>query len=76
MEGDLMLAAPTNVVGIDKNEGLTVDHIMNSSLGSFIEFAANDCGYQGRVHELVCNWVHPLFLKAKAAASKEDDLNW
>ena len=74
MEGDLMLSAPMNLVGV--NDQLIVNHIMNSSLGPFIEFAANDCGYQGRVKELVCNWVHSLFLKAKSAASKEDNPNW
>ena len=68
-----MLSAPMTLVGV--NDQLTVNHTMNSSLGPFIEFASNDCGYQGRVKELICNWVHPLFLKAKSAASKEDNPN-
>ena len=53
-----------------------IDAIMNSSLSKFITFAANDCGYGGRRRELVCDYVHPLFLKAKSAVSKEDNPNW
>ena len=49
---------------------------MNRTFDFFIKFTANDCGYQGRVHGLVYNWVRPFFLKAKAAASKEDNPNW
>ena len=26
--------------------------------------------------DLIVNWVHPIFLKAKAAASKEDNPPW
>ncbi len=53
MIGDMMLGAPMMLVRV--NEPLTVNHIMDSSLGPFIEFAANDCGYGGSVKELVCN---------------------
>ncbi len=53
-----------------------MDALMNSSLAPFIELAANDCSYRGSLRELICNWVHPLFLKAKSAASKEDNPNW
>ena len=60
----------------DKENPITVDTILNSPLAKFIHLAANDCGYKGTVKELVCNWVHPLFLKAKAAASKQDNPNW
>ncbi len=69
-----MLGAPMTLLGV--NEPLTVSHIMDSSLGPFIEFTANDYGYGDSVKELVCNWVHHLFLKAKSAASKEDNPNW
>ena len=55
---------------------ITVESLMNSSLAPFIELAANDCGYRGSLKDLICNWVHPLFLKAKAAASSEDNPNW
>ena len=57
-------------------EEITVDALMHSSLAPFIELAANDCGYRGSLRELICNWVHPLFLKAKSEASKEDNPNW
>jgi hypothetical protein len=39
-------------------------------------FAANSCGYSGTTQELIVDWVHPLFLKAKAEASKADNPNW
>ena len=41
-------------------------------LSKFIHFAANDCGFTGTRYELIANWVHPLFLKAKSEVSKED----
>ena len=59
-----------------ESKDITVDELMNSHLAKFIELAANDCGYAGSTKELICNWVRPLFLKAKAAASKEDNPNW
>ena len=46
---------------------------MKSSLAKFITFSANDCHYSGSTKYLIVNWVHPLFLKAKEAASKEDN---
>ena len=55
---------------------ITVESLMNSSLAPFIELAANDCGYRGSLKDLICNWIHPLFLKAKSAASKEDNPSW
>lgn len=60
----------------DEENPITVDAFLNSILVKFIYLAANDCGYKGTVKELVCNWVRPLFLKAKAAASKQDNPNW
>ena len=59
-----------------ESKDITVDELMNSHLAKFIELAANDCGYAGSTKELICNWVHPLFLKAKSAASKEDNPTW
>ena len=44
-------------------------------LAKFIHLAANNCGYEVTVTELVSTWVHPLFLKAKAEASKLDNPN-
>jgi hypothetical protein len=54
----------------------TVADLMTSPLANYIHLAANNCGYSGSKQELICNWVHPLFLKAKSAASKEDNPNW
>ncbi len=54
----------------------TIEDILGSPLASFITFAANKCGYSGTAKDLIVNWVHPLFLKAKAKASKQDNPNW
>ena len=54
----------------------TVVELLNSPLAIFIYLAANDCGCNSSKKELICNWIHPLFLKAKSAASKEDNLGW
>jgi hypothetical protein len=54
----------------------SVEELMDSPLSRFITLAANSCGYSGTTKELIVNWVHPLFLKAKAEASKADNPNW
>jgi hypothetical protein len=54
----------------------TVEALMVCPLSRFIHFAANECGYKGTRYKLVADWVHPLFLKAKSEASKEDNLSW
>ena len=54
----------------------SVESLMASPLSKFIHFAANDCGYSGTMHELIASWVHPLFLKTKTEASKQDNPNW
>ena len=41
--------------------------ILRSPLGKFVKFAANESGYNGAPNELIVKWVHPMFLKAKAA---------
>ncbi len=53
-----------------------VEVLMACPLSKFIHFAANDCGYSGSCYDLIANWVHPLFLKAKTEASKEDNSSW
>ncbi len=53
-----------------------IAELLASSLADFITLAANYSGYSGTAEELIVNYVHPLFLKAKAAASKEDNPNW
>ena len=59
-----------------KLEVPSVEALMACPLSKYIHFAANDCGYKGSRYELIANWVHPLFLKAKSEASKEDNPNW
>ena len=54
----------------------SIDDIMKCPLSKFIHFAANDCGYRGTQRNLIVNWIHPLFLKAKLAANKQDNLSW
>ncbi len=54
----------------------TVESLMACPISQFIHFAANKCGYKGTWYGLLSNWVHQLFLKAEAEASKEDNTNW
>lgn len=49
---------------------------MESPLAKYITLAANDCGYSGTAKELIVSYVHPLFLKAHSAASREDNPSW
>ena len=72
IEGDKLLHKPemTDVTGC------TVEDIMSCPLSKYIHFAANDCGYSGSRLELVTTLIHPLFLKARSEASREDNPNW
>lgn len=54
----------------------TVAALLQNPIAKFIKFAASHVGYDGTIDRLVCEWIHPLMLQAKAAASKEDNLNW
>ena len=54
----------------------TVADLMASPLAKYITLAANNCGYDGTMEELIINYVHPLFLKSKPAANLEDNQNW
>ena len=54
----------------------TITELLDSPISKFITIAANDCGYEGTTQDLIVNYVHPLFLKAKAAASQEENPNW
>jgi hypothetical protein len=54
----------------------TVAELMESPLARYITLAANDCGYIGTTEELIVSYVHPLFLKAHSAASREDNPSW
>ena len=49
---------------------------MDSPLAKYITLATNECGYGGTVEELIVSYVHPLFLKAHLAASKENNPSW
>ena len=59
-----------------KLEVPSVEALMACPLSKYIHFTANNCNYQGSRYELIANWVHPLLLKAKSEASKEDNTNW
>jgi hypothetical protein len=65
--GDMSLLMLTLTNGIP-----TVAELMDSPLAKYITLAANDCGYS---EELIVSYVHPLFLKAHSAMSKEDNPN-
>ncbi len=54
----------------------TIAELLASPLAEFITIASNDCGYSGTSEELIVNYAHPLSLKAKDAASKEEKFNW
>lgn len=54
----------------------SIRELFDSGLGRFIGFAAKECGYSGSVKDLLVNWIHPMLLQAKSAASKEDNPNW
>ena len=54
----------------------TVQDLLNSPLAKFVNVAASDCGYTGSAKDLIVNWIHPLFLQARSAASKEDNPNY
>eukprot|EP00956_Cyclotella_meneghiniana_P042975 scaffold249367_cov117-Cyclotella_meneghiniana.AAC.2 len=54
----------------------SVEALMACPISKFIHFAANECGYSGTRYDLIANWVHPLFLKAKCEATKADNPNW
>ena len=54
----------------------TIVELPDSQISNFINMAINDCGYKGTTEYLIVNYVHTFFLKAKAAASQADNLNW
>ena len=50
-----------------------VESFIKSPLDKLVTIAANNCAYSGSTKDLIITWIHPLFLKANAAASKEDN---
>ena len=54
----------------------TISELLEIPIFKSITLAANDCGYEGTTKDLIVNYVHPLFLKAKSATSNADNTNW
>ena len=54
----------------------SIDDIVDSTLDILIYFTENQCGYAGPACDLMVEWVHHIFLKAKDVASNEDKLKW
>ena len=54
----------------------TIAELLNSPIYNFVTLVINDCGYEGTTEYLIVNYVHPLSLKAKAAASQADSPKW
>ena len=48
---------------------------MESPLDKFITLAENYYVHKGTINQFIFKWVHPLLLKAKSEASKEDNPN-
>ena len=48
----------------------TVADLMDITFAENISLDANDFVYGGTAEELIVNYVHPLFLKAKSSASR------
>ena len=71
-----MIESADNLLMQMELEVPTVEDLMASPLAKFIHLAVNNTNYSGSTKELIANYVHPLFLKAKAQASSEDNPNW
>jgi hypothetical protein len=55
----------------------SVEEYFGGPLAQFIKLAAADSGMDpSQSKDLLVKLVHPLFLKAKAEASKQDNPNW
>ena len=53
------------------------EELFSSRLTQFIKLAAIDSGYDpSKTNDLLIKTIHPLFLKAKAEASKADNPSW
>ncbi len=53
-----------------------ISDLINSPQSKYLTLAANNCRYNGTAEELIVQYVHPLFLRAHSAASKEDTPGW
>ncbi len=55
----------------------SLEELFGGPLAQFIKFSAADSGLDpSQTQDLLVKFVHPLFLKAKAEASKADNPNW
>ena len=72
---DRIESADRTLMEMDMNVP-TVEELMSSPLAKYIHLAVNNTNYSGSTKDLIANYVHPLFLKAKALASAEDNTNW
>ena len=53
------------------------EEFLNGPITRFIKLLVLDIGYSDtQTNLLLVKWVHPLFLKAKSKASKQDNPNW
>ena len=75
-DGDASLSMMALSDGSEGDGIPTVAELLESPLAKYITLAANDCGYSGTAEELIVSYVHPLFLKAHSAASREDNPSW
>ena len=75
-DGDASLSMMALSDGSEGDDIPTVAELLESPLAKYITLAANDCGYSGTAKELIVSYVHPLFLKAHSAASREDNPSW
>ena len=50
--------------------------LLQSPITQFIKLGTNHAGINQTIENLVCEWIHPLMIQAKAAASKEDNPKW
>ena len=74
--GDMLLfGVEDNVFGVEDNI-MSIEKLTSDSFSKLVHLSANDCKYTGSEIELICSWVHPLFLKVKAEASRADNPNW
>ena len=79
--GDAMLESSTveyrkedgSMSNFDDMEVLSVKYLKECPLTNFIHLAANECGFAGSREDLITGWIHPLFLKARAEASKDNN---
>ena len=54
----------------------TLAELVDITLDNYITIAANNCGYNVTAEDLIVNYVHSFFLKAKPDKSQEENPNW